>query len=107
VNRLVTLSAFLAEGYSPSGSSEWIVAATGRPVNWLRNSLSSYVEMSFVTLQTEKGLILLQQISGNRTVRNMAGHAVLGYRRVIENKRALLLRVALQAEFAQPFVRME
>lgn len=50
-----------------------------------------------MTLETEKGLILFEQVIGHRAVCIMADGAVLKNRGMLKNKRALFVGMALEA----------
>ena len=59
---------------------------------------ASRVEVRLVTLQAKERLVLPEHVVGHRTVRVMANHAVFFDRCVLENERALMLRMTLIAE---------
>jgi hypothetical protein len=64
---------------------------------------SGGVEVKTVTLQAEVGFILLEQVVGDGAVRVVADHTIFHYRLMLEDERALVARVALQAKIAFPF----
>jgi hypothetical protein len=56
------------------------------------------VEVKLVTLQTDKRLVLLQQVVGHCSVGIVADAAIFHYRCVFEHERTLVLGVASEAE---------
>ena len=97
----VTLSATGQERHLPT-------VAVGHPSVPLErtelalDSLARGVEVHLVTLQTEERLVLLQEVIRDGSVGTMTDQAVLHDRRMLEDERALLVRVTLETEIRRP-----
>ncbi len=72
--------------------------ALNNTVGWIADTSTQGMKMPFMALQAEKGLVLLQQIVGNRTMRIMTNGAVFGDRGMLEDERALVAAVAVETQ---------
>ena len=65
------------------------------------------MEMSFMTLQTEKRFLLFKQVIGHGSVRIMAHHAVFNDRIMLEGKRPLITGMAFETQIIGALVCFE
>ena len=89
MNLRMTLGAFCGKGRLPALSIGGNGSVVYIGVSAFISNFSP-VEMHLMTLQTEEGFILHQQVVGHRTVGFVANITIFNYRFMLKNKGALL-----------------
>ena len=104
----MALCTFGQERLPPPGLTEGIVGTpSGRQSLRMSQSQPSGMEMGFVTLKTEEGFVLLEQIVGHRAMGIVTDGAVFEHRCVFEDERALFIPMTAEAEVVEPFGRLQ
>ncbi len=70
-------------------------------------SFAQYMEMTFMTLQTEERLVLCQQVVGNGAMRIVTDGAVILNRGMAKHERTLITAVTVEAEVVGAFMSVQ